>query len=420
MSKYNYEMTANRLDSGKSSLIIGDFQDIQNTYNANQSNSISNEMIIQKGKCGVIYSSIILIFVILFIIVIIINLIKQDVSYIAVLIVSIVLLVFIFGLFLYLSLNTKHIKLIKNESLNLLTVKKINYLNFAKSKYYFNLDNVIPDIIKYQTSDEGIVYDNEALVITKTFYNNSEIDLNTSNIKNKPIKNLYYVFTGFKRDIYNSKLLRNFLGISPAIENPVSFNIYKYMGKSDNNPTFGTYNLSRLMKMSDYFYTYFLKVSCFYCGGIITPIIIALTAIVFLIVPIVTLFTAENVDILVSLIFIGFMFVIPFIIIIFNILAIKEHSLRIDIIYSENFDTIFIALLNHNGTSYKKIFMYSINTIERFVFENYEGYYEQSILKVVFKDKTVQDLLRIDESKFALEGLLFILNERLTNYQQCN
>ena len=50
--------------------------------------------------------------------------------------------------------------------------------------------------------------------------NYSEIDLNTSNIKNKPIKNLYYAFSGIKEGIYTSNiweklvLVLNFLNIN--------------------------------------------------------------------------------------------------------------------------------------------------------------------------------------------------------------
>ena len=72
--------------------------------------------------------------------------------------------------------------------------------------------------------------------------NYSEIDLNTSNIKNKPIKNLYYAFSGIKEGIYTSLSIRNFLGINSEIENPVKFNISKYMGKAGTSPKFCNIN----------------------------------------------------------------------------------------------------------------------------------------------------------------------------------
>ena len=283
-----------------------------------------------------------------------------------------------------------------------------------KSTFNFNLQNVIVDIITSQRSYKGHQYTDENFVISKIFNDNSEIDLNKSNIKNKPIEDLYYVIYGYKK-IYTSLELRNFLNINPEIENPVNFNINKYMGKSDNNANDGRFG--RYMKMSDHFFTYFPKAPCCYCGSS-CPIFTAIITLIFASWPIILIFIEDNVDILITVIFDIVLIGIPFIAIIFNILAIKKHSLRIDIIYSNNFDTIFIGLLNHNGTSYKKTFTRSINTIERFTFENYEGSFNKSILKVIYKDRTNEDILRIDESKFNLDGLLFILNEKFSNYQQ--
>ena len=84
-----------------------------------------------------------------------------------------------------------------------------------------------------------------------------------------------------------------------------------------------------------------------------------------------------------------------------------------DIIYSNNFDTIFIAFLNHNGNSYKKTFIHDINSIERFIFESFNNSNDISILKVVYKDKNVEDIFRIYENKDNLDWLLFILNEKV-------
>ena len=187
------------------------------------------------------------------------------------------------------------------------------------------------------------------------------------------------------------------------------------MGKSDNNANDGRFG--RYMKISDHFFTYFPKAPCCYCGSS-CPIFTAIITLIFASWPIILIFIEDNVDILITVIFVIILAGIPFIVIIFNILALKKHSLRIDIIYSNNFDTIFIGLLNHNGTSYKKTFIRSINAIERFIFENYEGSFNKSILKVIYKDRTNEDILRIDESKFNLDGLLFILNEKFSNYQQ--
>ena len=169
------------------------------------------------------------------------------------------------------------------------------------------------------------------------------------------------------------------------------------------------------MKMSDYFYTYFLNIPCCYCSLRLLIIIISLT-IICLIYPIINFIITNNVDILTMVCLIIIFMVIPSIIIIINVIVNKNHYLRMDIIYSNNFDTIFIGFLNCNGNSYKKTFIHDINSIERFVFESYNNSNDISILQVVYKDKTVEDIFRIDESKYNLDGLLFILNEKINNF----
>ena len=111
---------------------------------------------------------------------------------------------------------------------------------------------------------------------------------------------------------------------------------------------------------------------------------------------------------------------ILFIVIFFKINSNKNYSSRIDIIYSENFDTIFIALLNHNGTSYKKKFTYNIVSIRQFIIEDYKNSNNVSILKVFYENKTIEDIFTINENKYNLDGLLFILNEKLNIYQKNN
>ena len=330
----------------------------------------------------------------------------------------------IISYFLYLYLKPKKLNIIRNESYNLLTVKIINFLNCSKSTLNFNLQNVIMDIINNLPLGEE-EYKKGVLVITNTFKNGTDIDLNLSNIKNKPIKNTYYIFD-IRLSNYTTISLRNFLGISPEIENPVKFNINNYMGKSsDKLPKFGDLKLSRCMKMSDYFFSYYLEEPCCYCknlNGFICIIITIPITLFFLSLFIFGVFHnlkyGYHEEVISNVIIIIIILIIALVIIIVNIILINKYSLRIDIIYSQNFDTIFIALLNHNGTSYKKAFIHDMNSIERFIFESYNNSNAKSILKVVYKDKNIEDILRIDESKNNLDGLLFILNKNFTNYQQ--
>lgn len=152
--KYNAYLN-NQIGSGNYPLIPGNSQDVRTNNNVNQNNSMQNEMIIEYEKWGVVCYSIGFTFFILVILAILIYLITSDNPFIAVLILSIIVSVLVIALILFLILNTKHIKLIKNNSLNLLTVKKINFLNCEKSTFNLNLQNVIMDIIKCQITHKG-------------------------------------------------------------------------------------------------------------------------------------------------------------------------------------------------------------------------------------------------------------------------
>ena len=398
-----------------------DSKGIQNTYNTNQSNITQNEMTFEYVDVDdIMFKCIIPLAIFLtFILIITVVLICIEKNVFLRIIFSMPFLIGIIIYFLYLFLKPKKLIIIKNESYNLLIVKIINCLNCSKSTLNFNLQNVIMDKIY-----------NKALVITNTFKNSTDIDLNLSNIKNKPIKNIYHIFTDIDIYKYTAVSLRNFLGISPEIENPVNFNINKYMGKSSGKLPIFRYPftnliLSKCMKMSDYFFSYYLEEPSCYCNrlnGFICIIITIPITLLFMSLFIFGIFHSlkygHHETFKINVIILIIILTISSIIIIINIIFINIYSLRIDIIYSQNFDTIFIALLNHNGTSYKKTFIHDMNSIERFIIESYNNSNAKSILKVVYKDKNIEDILRIDESKDNLDGLLFILNKNFTNYQQ--
>ena len=406
MTENNIAMIDNQMHKNYYTLNAENSQDLQNSSDFNLNNVTQNEMIIQIDECEVIMKSFIFFSIIL--IVLLIIFIILNISFTLTLFTAIILLILIFS---FLILKTKYIKLIKNKSSNLLIVKKINYLNYENSTFFFNLQNIIIDLIKYNINSCGTIFNKEALVITKLFNDNSEIDLNTSDVQNLPIKNLYHIFTDLKRNIYTTESIRQFLGINLEIENPVIFNIYKYMGTSGINPTFSDYKLSRYMKFSNHFFTYFLKEPCCYFGKNV-PIIMAVFFFSYLL-PYFIMFSLQIFNIFGMVCYLIVMFVVFVIFLIYNLNTIIKHSLRIDIIYSNNFDTIFIALLTSNGHFYKNKFIHDINSIERFILENYKNSNNKSILKVAYRDKTVEDIFIINESQNDLDGLLFILNEKL-------
>ena len=336
---------------------------------------------------------------------------------------SIFFLISIIAYFSFLFLKPKQLKIIKNESYNLLTVKITNFLCCTKTTLNFNLQNSFFNIINNcPLLDEQTL--SEGLLITNSYNNDTNIDLNLSNIKNKPIKNIYYLFTDIFLYEETKMSLKNFLNTSPEIENPANFDINKYMGKSSDkspkiNISFSCLKVNKFMKMSDYYFSYnFERPGC-YCrnlNGFMCIIITIPATILLVLLFTLNLFYQETKVLGISMI--SVILAISLIIIITNIIIIINYSSRIDIIYSLKFDTIFIALVNHNGTSYKKTYLHDINSIERFTLVSYKDSNEKYFLKVVYKDKTIEDIMRINDNKNDLDGLLFILNERITNSQQ--
>ena len=89
-------------------------------------------------------------------------------------------------LFLILYLNVKKLKLIKNESYNLLTIKVINFFNCSKSAFNINLQNVIIDLIKYENSVENAIGNlSDTLSELNLTENNQSIENQNEEVSNK-------------------------------------------------------------------------------------------------------------------------------------------------------------------------------------------------------------------------------------------
>lgn len=88
----------------------------------------------------------------------------------------------------------------------------------------------------------------------------------------------------------------------------------------------------------------------------------------------------------------------------------SKKSLRIDIIYSFNFDKIFIGTSYNDAKEYWKTFELFINEIDRFILKknriNEIGFH----LCVISKGNTSRELCYIEDRQEELEGLIYILN----------
>ena len=92
-----------------------------------------------------------------------------------------------------------------------------------------------------------------------------------------------------------------------------------------------------------------------------------------------------------------------------------DQAVRIDFIYSESFDRIFIGVVKNYQKSYIKTFLFNTNTIDKFILQTnkLEGY----DLRIMFKENNeIQTFWQIKKKRQEdLEDIAFLLNERFVN-----
>ena len=307
------------------------------------------------------------------------------------------------------------IKLIKDTSNGKVIVKVINHLCFPKMKLNLDIENTHFYVKREISQDEDGTHESFRLLIINDYKNLVDIDLDTSNIKQKPAK-FFYSFDNVWRGKYGytefAQVLNNFIGSSGNYDNPLFFDINKCLNKGQKIFFFNQ-SLSKYMKFSDHCFTYHLK----------NPLGLTCVDIVFIIITIfinfctiagaITLLTSKN-DTPIKLIGV---IVFPIVNIILYILYkifkyYFDNIFRIDCIYSKNFDRVFIGVVKYTKTKYINTFEYQMNNISRFILEK-EGNLNFN-LKVVLKNNETQQICTIkNKTQDSLEGLAYLLNERL-------
>ena len=91
-----------------------------------------------------------------------------------------------------------------------------------------------------------------------------------------------------------------------------------------------------------------------------------------------------------------------------------SQFLRIDMIYSKEFDRLFIGVVKNDESAYIITYLFKLDEVDKFVIEknkiNEPGFHLRSIDK---RNCLVQDICYINETPTELEGLMYILNEKL-------
>ena len=288
----------------------------------------------------------------------------------------------------------KKIILVKDPFNKKILIKVVNYLCLNKMKLNFDLENIhfyIQSVVYDDDSDEG--HTTYRLFIINNYKNLVGIDLNESNIKQKPAKCFY----SFKRPIlggYKDKqfqqVLNDFVGSSRDYKN----SLYD----------------RKCVKFSEYFFSYYLKEyqesRCDSKFG---------------------LYCFENILVLISIMlfiscidskfYIGILLVLLGDIIINLIIYFiykcckyyNDNILRIDFIKSKDFNRIFIGIVKYTETQYVNTFEFQKDNIDIFIFET-EGNFN---LKVIFKnnDKKSQQICALkNQTQNQLEALIRYLN----------
>lgn len=239
--------------------------------------------------------------------------------------------------------------ILKDVKNNSLIIKQKNYLCCSK-QYKFPLDNstfFCEEIEDFESSQINSMN----IVIINILINKNEIDLDNSTIKDVPLK-LFHTFDNLKVDKDLELKLNNFIN-SPGYINdePNEYNKYLFRYKK-KRIFFSTFNKKKRLD-------YFLKISEFF-------------------------YSYHNIR--------------------------NELFIRIDWIYSTNFDRIFIGIVK-NDNSYLKTFIYNINSIDKLAMQNNDKGFS---FKIIFNDQDNEEIcLFKNENNYYFEHFLFLFNGKL-------
>ena len=219
--------------------------------------------------------------------------------------------------------------------------------------------------------------------------------------------------------------LNNFINADLDYKNPLFFDIDKYMNKKTNTTNFYNDhtkynikegNLSSYMKISEYFFTFWLERPKTRRSHFPLTYIFLNYFILVIVIPVIGIFLRDKIFFLYpACVILAFTILnlIPFLL---NKLYNKK-IMRIDCVFSKNYDRIFIGLVRRNENSYKNTFLFQTNNIIKFELQQYNNSSKSFYLKVLLKENNIsQDIFLIKGKKYnELEGLIYLLNEKINS-----
>ena len=175
---------------------------------------------------------------------------------VGIIVFSIIYLILFTIIFLILYFSTLKFTFTKDLFSNFLHISKKNFFCCNLERADFQLNDIIVDIIG--NSEKSIS-------ISRRYF---DININTDNISKKPPKT-YCILSDIKNVDNLKNKLCEFIGSPPEDENPVMFDMYKYMGKpkpketKNFHITFGAHRLSQYMRFNERFFSFYLNISTF-------------------------------------------------------------------------------------------------------------------------------------------------------------
>jgi hypothetical protein len=334
----------------------------------------------------------------------------------------------------------KRVEIVKDEPNKKLTVKLINYLGMTRKTTEYDLGNLFVDV---QIVDRKEGWQTPAyyrLILINTYKDGIAIDLDSSNIKNKPVS-AFDFFEHVDAQKFNGQVnmkntIQSFIGNNNEEGNPLAFNINTYMKKQDNvfkhfTNFINGITFSKYVKMNDHFFSYYSRepLKNKFCQGCLSRLLMIFHFYLFPLSFMSQFIGFENKkssyknDQMEFYFAAGFFGYILFTVLLYFVCIglgsccdKTSEFLRIDMIYSRDFDRLFIGVVNNDEKSYKSTNIFKLDEIDRFVIQknniNEQGFHLKYITK---GNGQIQDLCYINAVESDLEGLTYILNEKLNN-----
>ena len=319
-------------------------------------------------------------------------------------------------------LSDRKIVFERNNKENSLIAKVYNYYCCRKKKKVLNYLNNIQFDIKTIKGDYNNSY--FRLFMFNNLSRLTSFDLDKNDIKKKPLDLFYYFDKINNKEINQQDMinqLNSFTNSPSDFDSPLFFNSELYLSRNRvNNPNPKYSNpqqdcLSYIMRFSNYFFTYFIRDpdEGLEYSRLSKPLLIIyldmaiFTTVLFIVIYALKVKKIQNSFVSFS-VSVAVIIVIDIILILIDIFYLNYRLKRIDCIYSNDFDRMFIGLVPINEKCFKISFEFKLNEISKFYIK--KNCCKTALCAVV--DNQEIDICSIS-NKIDIDNFVRILNEKI-------